>query len=315
MKQIYFALIVFLVIFISCKKETNSTPDQFVIGKNYYTTIVDNETREYYVHVPTSYDKSKATPVVFMLHGTGGDGLKFYNISGWKELGESKNVITVFPSSWHYCIIDDEGQKNTTKWHSLPSNFVFCSGEVPKDDIKFLRQVLSEIKSKFNVDNNKIYLAGFSNGGEMAFRCAVEMSDVFAAITENSGSYFKDTNFVAKRKLPIFFQLGNSDDKWLNSKTAFIPMTDFDSILNNNLIFQNIVNTHVKSFGFLSNYTKSGNVNNVLTATYLADNLIPAREFKVALIKDLDHQYPNGVNHWMKGAEVQWDWFKNYSLN
>ena len=30
-----------------------------------------------------------ASPVAFMFHGTGGDGEKFYNISGWKEKADA----------------------------------------------------------------------------------------------------------------------------------------------------------------------------------------------------------------------------------
>ncbi|OWY22725.1 hypothetical protein C7N43_22635 [Sphingobacteriales bacterium UPWRP_1] len=73
-------------------------------GKNRFVTNVDGFNREYYVHVPLSYTPNSAIPVVFMLHGTSGDGDKFYNTSWWKEVGEAENILTVFPSSWQHCI-------------------------------------------------------------------------------------------------------------------------------------------------------------------------------------------------------------------
>jgi hypothetical protein len=33
------------------------------------------------------------------------------------------------------------------------------------------------------------------------------------------------------------------------------------------------------------------------------------------MIKGLGHQYPNGKNNWMKGAEVRWEWFKQFRLD
>ena len=60
-------------------------------GKKHFAVNVDGDIREYYVHIPTGYDGSTRFPVVFMLHGSGGNGLKFYNISGWVEEGEKEN--------------------------------------------------------------------------------------------------------------------------------------------------------------------------------------------------------------------------------
>lgn len=303
-----------MVLSVACKKDNNVNPNTFVKGKNRFTTTIDGDTREYYVHVPQNYDGKTAFPVVFMLHGTSGDGEKFYNISGWKELGEVENILTVFPSSWHHCIFDDGVQKNTTKWNVYPGSFTYCSGEIPRDDIKFLRKVVAELEASFKVDSSRIYLAGFSNGGQMAYRCAVEMSDIFAAVFENAGTQGRDTTCIPKRKLPVALQLGNSDDAWLNSSSITVPMSYFDSLLMYTTLFQNIVKAHSTTFGYATTYTKTGDPNYALTATYLADSPTPPREFKFILVKDLDHQYPNGINHPMKGAQVQWDWFKQYTL-
>ena len=45
------------------------------------TTLVDGENREYFLHIPSSYDGKTDVPLVFMLHGTGGDGEKMYDIA------------------------------------------------------------------------------------------------------------------------------------------------------------------------------------------------------------------------------------------
>ncbi len=305
-----------IALLAACKKDISSPTEEknYAFGKNRFTTQVDGDTREYYVHVPTKYDRNTPTPVVIMLHGTTGDGERFYNSSGWKEVGEVENILTVYPSSWHYCIIDEGEVKNTTKWHSYPGSFDFCAGEKPRDDVKFLYQVIAEVKNLFNVDAKRVYLVGFSNGGQMAFRCAVEMSDVLAAVVEASGSVGRDTTAVPKRYLPITMQLGNSDDLWLDSATASVPMSHFEMILRSDPSQLVVVHSHTSTFHYGANYTMSGDSNTVLVATYPAIPATANREFKMLFIKDLDHEYPNGINHWFRGAEQHWAWFKQFRL-
>jgi poly(3-hydroxybutyrate) depolymerase len=149
MKTRLFLFLTLVLAFASCKKDKTIG---FDLGKNRFTTVVDGDDREYYVHVPESYDPDVPIPVVYMLHGTSGDGLKFYNISGWKELGESENILTVFPSSWRYCVIEDGNTQNITKWNCYPGAFSFCNGEAPRDDVKFLRQILTDLGEKFTLD-------------------------------------------------------------------------------------------------------------------------------------------------------------------
>jgi polyhydroxybutyrate depolymerase len=299
-----------------CDKDTAISPETKVYqaGKNRFTTTVDGDTREYYVHVPAAYTGSAATPAVIMLHGTGEDGANCYEVSGWPEVGETETILTVFPSSWRYNVIDEGVTLNTTKWHSFPGGFEFCAGESPRDDIRFLRQVISELKGRFNVDDKRIYLAGFSNGGQMAFRCAVEMSDVFAAVVEASGSSATDTTAIPRRDLPVTFQIGNGDDKLLGNSTDVVPLSSFEWGLNNSPWFQRIVHSHTSTFHFSTRYTISGDTNTIILAAYPG---LPAggnRNFNVLLIKGLEHRYPNGINHWMKGAERHWAWMKQYAL-
>jgi poly(3-hydroxybutyrate) depolymerase len=71
-------------------------------------------------NIPQRYDTKVKTAVVLMLHGSGGNGEKFYNLSGWKEGGDAHNILTVFPSSPQYpCVLDDGVEKTKAeKWSS-----------------------------------------------------------------------------------------------------------------------------------------------------------------------------------------------------
>ena len=50
------------------------------------------------------------------------------------------------------------------------------------DDIAFVKEILSDLETMFNLDPERIYAMGFSLGGAMAYRLACDMSDTFAAV-------------------------------------------------------------------------------------------------------------------------------------
>jgi polyhydroxybutyrate depolymerase len=293
-----------------------STANEFIKGKNKYTTKVDGDTREYIVHVPNGYNLTTVTKVVFMLHGTSQTGETMYEKSGWKEVGEDEQILTVFPTSWKYCINESDGtSRTTTKWNTPPdAEWTFCAGETPRDDIKFLKKVTTELRSKFNVDTTRIYLVGFSNGGQMAAKCSIKMSDILAAVISNSVSFYLDTTYVPLRKLPVGYQVGNED--YGPGKTGPArPLNTFDSILKaQGDTAHRIALRYIKNFGLDSNFTMTGNNATAKTATYTSLTGNPLNVFSFVLVKGLGHAYPNGENHWMEAAKLHWLWLRQFAI-
>lgn len=284
-------------------------------GKNRFTTTVDGDTREYYVHVPKGYNGIDALPVVFMLHGSGGNGEKFYNISGWVEAGEAHNVITVFPSAWVYDCVYDDGlnKRNVAKWTSY--DLELCAGTTDhfRDDSRFIGQVMDELQAKLRIDAKRIYLVGFSNGGEMAARSAVELGDRLAAVVTNAGGL--DAPQAARRpRMPITVQVGNADPNMMGALGVTQPLAmDIPQLLTAYPRMQPYIDNFRNTFDDAATYTVSGDAS-VQTATWPGNSGRGDHLLRFTLVKDLQHEYPNGTNHPMKGAEVHWDWMKNYTL-
>jgi polyhydroxybutyrate depolymerase len=309
-----------LLLLSACKKDndTTTTGDNTTIpyGKSRLTLTIDGDEREYYMHIPKAYTGKEAVPVVFMLHGTSGDGEKFYETSGWKEVGETENIITIFPSSWRYCIVDPvDGAKTTTKWNTPPdSEWTFCQGQKPRDDIKFLKTIVTELKQKYKVDAQRFYLVGFSNGGQMAAKCSIEMSDIFAAIVESAGSFFIDTTYTPKRKIPLTYQVG-SDDWGPGNDGPDLPLSQFDTLLKRpDFKYYKIKQRHITHFGLNQKYTITGDTTTAVFAHFTSATNTPNNIFQFVMIKGLAHAYPNGTNHPLKAAEKDWEWLKKFSL-
>lgn len=309
MQKAVLLLLVVALSAVACRKEGGED----TAGKKRFTTNVDGDTREYYVHEPSGYDGSEEVPMVIMLHGTSGDGLKFYNISGWKEVGETETILTVFPTSWKYCIFDHTGdRKNTTKWNSQPADWTFCAGEVPRDDEKFLRRIITEMSQMYKVRSDKIYLVGFSNGGQMTAKCGITMSDVFAAVVYNAGGFDMDTTYTPKRRIPTTYQTGNIDWGPGNVGPEIALSRIDETITNVDFKAGRTISTTVNSFGLSNNYTLTGDTTYARIATFPSLDNDPDVFHRFVFVKGLNHVYPNGVNHPMKAAKEQWQWLKQF---
>lgn len=80
MLRFYFYFFCLLLI-VSCSKNSNND-SQYLKGKNVLTTKIDGDNRQYIVQLPSNYDPKNKYPTVMMLHGSSGNGEKFWNISG-----------------------------------------------------------------------------------------------------------------------------------------------------------------------------------------------------------------------------------------
>ena len=140
-------------------------------------------TRKYRVHVPPGLDLSRPAPVLMALHGGGGD-MNFQADDaryGLISKADSAGFIAVFPNGYSRF----PGGRLAT-WNAGNC----CAGARDKqvDDVGFLRAVVDRLKRQLNVDPQRVYATGMSNGAMMAHRLACEAADVFAGIAAVAGT-------------------------------------------------------------------------------------------------------------------------------
>lgn len=308
-----------LLCLCSCNKD-NHKPS-FTKGKNDFTLTVDGTERKYIVHVPSVYTGNNKVPMVIVCHGTAQSGDLYYDISGWKEVADTADFITVFPSALEYCIMEDGETKTTTKWNSYPGGFTFCDGENLKDDVEFMRQMITDLEARYNIDSKRIYMVGFSNGGQFTATCAVEISNILAAAVScgGGGSFPKDSVYVPQRLLPVMMMFGNQDLKLLKGLGLMegdaVPM-GFDSLYAAYpQLYAIQAKPYINNFKLDEmNYSVSGDTNTVVVADYIGLSGNPNNIFKMVEVKGLEHEYPNGINYPVNGAIYHWNWFRNFTL-
>ena len=274
-----------------------------------HTLSLDGKNREFIVFQPAGIQVSSPVPVVFMLHGTSGDGEKFYNISGWKEKAAKEKFYAVFPSSLTYCITEDGVKSTTTKWHHYDLDSIACPGQKLYDDVKFFREMLKFLQTKYPIDPKRVYVSGFSNGGQFTFRLAVEASDVIAAVAP-FGSMFAEKGHTPLSLIPIYNGFGNMDDRFFgfnggNPLPMGASLMDLPGIKRN-------VSVVCNTFGLTYNNTLKETANSAFwtfnTPTKGNTNVYYVHEFK-----DMTHEYPNGDNYPIAATELLWPFFSKYS--
>lgn len=133
----------------------------------------DALTRNFIVFEPEGYDGSQAVPLVLNLHGAGSTAVEQAVYSKLNLVADTAGFLVVLPDAidnfWNSGLPLDPGV-------SLP------------DDVSFLSALLDTMLLRYNVDADRIYSTGMSNGGFMSYRLACEMPGRLAAIASVTGS-------------------------------------------------------------------------------------------------------------------------------
>ena len=189
-------------------------------GTAQHSLQVGDRQRTFVMHVPANrprrLGRAVAYPLVIVLHGSGADGETVRRMSGMDALAESARFLVVYPNG-------------TTGLFGLRSdwNAGECCGTAESrnvDDVAFIRALVENIGSRLPLDRDRIFVAGFSDGGRMTYRIACEMSTQVAAIAVVSGS-LADAHCAPKRKVPLIAFHGTDDHDVPYADTSYTAAT------------------------------------------------------------------------------------------
>jgi polyhydroxybutyrate depolymerase len=159
--------------------------------------------RPYMYKVPSGYDKSVPTPLVILLHGYAASGAIQESYFQLAPLADTKTFLYAYPDG----TVDASGYRF---WNATDA---CCDvGKTGVDDVAYLNAVLDDMEQKFNVDPQRVFLVGHSNGAFMAQRLACDSSSRIAAVVSLAGAAFKDqTKCAARSPVSIVEVHGDAD--------------------------------------------------------------------------------------------------------
>ena len=181
------------------KDDVKGNLESCYTNTNDQSIVHDGINREYILYIPKSYDGKSAAPMLFNFHGFGGTASEFVNYADMRALAETDTFILVYPQG--------SCSNDYSHWNPCPTG---GDNKSNANDLGFVESMISKISSQYNVNIDRVYAAGYSNGGMMAYGLANYKSDLIAAVASVSGSML-DCEGPASHPMPIVHIHGTSD--------------------------------------------------------------------------------------------------------
>ncbi|MBX7173617.1 MAG: hypothetical protein K1X72_21795 [Pyrinomonadaceae bacterium] len=196
----------------------------------------DKITAPFYVYIPTNYNANK--PHSLLVYSQGGwFGRKEFNRDEAKDF-VFENPVLPFVEKENFLEIFPAGMNSV--------------GTYQFEGIENIRQIIAKVKQIFNVDDNRVFMMGFSDGGTGAYRTAVFMPTDFAAFYAVNGRPFTGNHFVNMSNRP-FYSLSSVKDSVveIDSMRSFF---NFAKTVNADWIYREIPDQNHYYLPFLDEY-------------------------------------------------------------
>jgi phospholipase/carboxylesterase len=173
-------------------------------------------------------DNQDIENAIILLHGYGGDGKDISMLSiNWKR--HLPNTIFISPNGHEPCSINPSG----FQWFDLtkddPEYILEQSFKAEKKLIKFI----DEVKNKFELENDKICLSGFSQGCMMSINLGLTSKKEFNCIVGFSGKIIDQEDLKLRKKVSTNILLIHGDSDQVVSPNFMLEAKDF--LIRNNV--------------------------------------------------------------------------------
>ena len=158
--------------------------------------------RTYEIHVPPTFDVGGTLPLLIFYHALGTSGVGFQNITGLDDLSLRERFVVVYP--------DGFGMERS--W-AIGSGLTLAD-QLGVDDILFTNTLINHISAELPIDQNRVYVAGFAEGGVMTQTLACFMGGTRIAAALIVGAtpdlFFTQRCFL-QVPLPMMLIIGTED--------------------------------------------------------------------------------------------------------
>jgi polyhydroxybutyrate depolymerase len=162
---------------------------------DYQDSVMAGLKREYVVHIPRSYDGTKAVPLLFVFYNYNGDTKEIADTTGFNALSDSNGFVVVYPK----CM--------DTIWHCniMPTDHAI--------DVAFVSAIIDKLTKELNINTKMVYATGLSMGGSMSHCLACRLSDKIAAVALVAAPFSKEMedHYKPVRPVPVLIIHGTDD--------------------------------------------------------------------------------------------------------
>ena len=202
-------------------------------------TVSGLGSQTYYLYIPNSYNPATPMPVMFGFHGAGGTG------TSPAAAQQVRNDWATVAATGNFIVVAQASTGSGGGW--LLSN-----------DVAILNDIITDVFSRYNIEQKKVYAWGFSAGGHILHTLALSNSDFFAGYAVNAGvlaaSAGTSAPAAAIRKIPVSIYIGTSDSLLTYSQQDKTTFQGAGWTLNTNLYYTEFSGGHTYTTAHLSQH-------------------------------------------------------------
>jgi len=167
-------------------------------------TIVDsiksnNVYRKYRLYIPSNYTGVNSVPLIINLHGYTSNAIQQQIYTNFMPIADTAGFLMVYPQG-----VND------------PNGYPFWNAGIGSvsyvNDTLFLNQLIDSLSVLYNIDLNKVFMTGLSNGGFMSHYMACFCNRKITAIASVAGTFFSFWPACNPGKIvPVMHIHGTSD--------------------------------------------------------------------------------------------------------
>ena len=144
---------------------------------------IDKRKRTFQIYDPRPDNMSLELPLVIVLHGGGGDAKGAARMTGFSKKAAEEGFVVVYPN----------GVSRLRKLRTWNAGHC-CAYAMEKqiDDVAFISALIDKMIADYNIDPDRVFVTGMSNGAMMTHRIGRELGDKVTAIAPVVGAIFGD---------------------------------------------------------------------------------------------------------------------------
>jgi len=158
--------------------------------------------RSYRAFVPAHLPKG--APLLLVFHGSAATPEEMRMFTGYEfdKLADQHGFAVVYPAGF---------QGN---WNDCRKNIAFPARTQNVDDKALVRALIARFRQSHDIDPQRVFAMGFSNGGHFAYRLALEMPEEIAAVSAVAASMPTEDNNICQvqpKPVPVLIMNGTGD--------------------------------------------------------------------------------------------------------
>lgn len=160
--------------------------------------MLDGMERRYVMRLPTDYSRDRAWPLIFALHGNGG------NTGYWDSEGGSRNIRDVVAD--HAVLIVAEAIDNRWRDYDMPSDTWPARIDM---ELRYFDELVNRASADLCIDEDAIFTMGFSGGGSFSGLLGCQRDYIRAFAAGGSVIYFDEEDCV--QSPPAWITIGTEE--------------------------------------------------------------------------------------------------------